>query len=81
MSGCVLNKNNTKIKNAEEDLQSQQKIKCESSGAEYKGFSNGCMDNCEYKRNPDEVICIMNAPWGCYCGEDKCWNGSGCEDL
>lgn len=81
LSGCVLEKNSLKTKDTEEDLRSPEQIKCESAGAEYKGFSNGCMDDCKYKRNPKEAICEMNAPSGCYCGDDQCWNGSGCEDL
>lgn len=85
VSGCTLisqkssqsgNQKNTNAVN-----QQQTKEYCESVGAEYKGFSNGCMDSCAYKRNPQGQFCTMNAPWGCYCGENKCWNGSGCEKL
>lgn len=61
--------------------QPQTEEYCLEHEAEYWGFANGCMDYCDYKRNPNAYVCSENAPWGCYCGKDKCWNGQGCEDL
>jgi hypothetical protein len=51
---------------------------CESKGATYKGFTNGCMDSCEYARNPGACTTVLTS--GCDCGPEKCWNGFECEN-
>ncbi|MFH1470550.1 MAG: hypothetical protein ABIF01_02275 [Candidatus Micrarchaeota archaeon] len=58
--------------------QTQTPEYCESKGAAYKGFTNGCMDSCILARNPD-VVCTQSLTSGCDCGKEKCWNGFECE--
>ena len=43
-------------------------------------FSNGCVDSCDYRRNPKDISCIQVLTSGCECGKDKCWNGETCEN-
>jgi len=51
---------------------------CESHGAAYKGFSNGCRDSCESQRN-SSAVCTAVLTTGCDCGSEKCWNNFECE--
>lgn len=53
---------------------------CAQAGGEWKEFSNGCVDSCDYIRNVDNTECTAALTYGCDCGEDQCWNGSSCED-
>lgn len=92
LSGCVIqNKDlindskkesiNKNIHNRD-DFSEERKKYCESLGAQY-GLIAGCGDDCSYQRNPKEYGCFTDSGHlGCYCeGDDRCWNGSGCEDL
>lgn len=54
---------------------------CKAAGATAKIFSNGCVDHCDYKRNPTGTACTYALTPGCYCGSGKCWNGKNCEPL
>ncbi len=68
--------------NNRSDFSEERKKYCESLGAQY-GLITGCGDSCSYQRNPKEHPCPQDGGHlGCYCeGKDKCWNGSGCENL
>jgi len=57
-----------------------QEVKCGKAGGIWKKFGNGCMDSCDYARNPTTIYCTEALADGCDCGEDKCWNGNECED-
>jgi hypothetical protein len=59
----------------------QNRHRCEEEGAEYKEFSNGCMDGCEYNRNPESILCTAMTQQGCDCGPGMCWDGDECEDI
>jgi len=56
---------------------------CENQGGEWKQFNNGCMDSCEYRRNPTNVMCTQALTFGCECGPDRCWNAGEkvCEEV
>ncbi len=58
---------------------SEQQNTCETAGGTWKTFNNGCVDSCDYARNPSEIICTQAITEGCDCGEDMCWNGESCE--
>ena len=53
---------------------------CLRVGGEWIEFNNGCVDSCDYRRNPVDISCIQVLTYGCECGKDKCWNGETCED-
>ena len=92
LSGCVTQSqnlisnskkesNNKNIQNRS-DFSEEIKKYCESLGAQY-GLIAGCGDDCSYQRNPKDHMCPQDGGHlNCYCdGDDRCWNGSGCEDL
>ena len=56
------------------------KVECLRVSGEWIEFNNGCVDSCDYRRNPEEISCIQVLTSGCECGKDKCWNGKTCED-
>ncbi len=67
-----------KIAEATKPLPPSQTLEvCESEGAVYKGFTNGCMDSCEFARDPN-VACAAVLTSGCDCGPGKCWDGFEC---
>lgn len=58
----------------------EQKL-CESQGGSLKQFSNGCVDSCDYQRNPEEIMCVQVLTYGCECGPDKCWEENQCINV
>lgn len=57
---------------------SQEKFGCIKSGGKWRGFSNTCVDSCEYIKNEIQV-CGQILTQGCDCGLEMCWNGISCE--
>ena len=53
---------------------------CADAGGEWVEFSDDCADSCESQREED-VTCTAVETMGCECGDERCWNGSECEDL
>ena len=92
LSGCVKQSqnliNDSKKESTNKNIQNrincseERKKYCESLGAQC-GLITGCGDQCAKQRNPKEFGCTTDGGHlGCYCeGDDRCWNGSGCEDL
>ena len=57
---------------------------CEAQGGDWVQFSNGCRDLCgpaNAQAAGKNVICTMDVPFGCECGDDRCWNGTACEPM
>jgi hypothetical protein len=48
---------------------------CIKTGGKWKTFPNGCVDRCGCEVSGQALT------KGCDCGESKCWNGTGCEDV
>ena len=57
---------------------SKEKLNCTNSGGKWTGFSNSCVDSCDYVRGYVQV-CGQILTQGCDCGPDMCWNGNSCE--
>ena len=57
---------------------SKEKLNCTNSGGKWTGFSNSCVDSCDYVRGYVQ-ICGQILTQGCDCGSDMCWNGNSCE--
>ena len=57
---------------------SKEKLNCTNSGGKWTGFSNNCVDSCDYVRGYVQV-CGQILTQGCDCGSDMCWNGNSCE--
>ncbi len=53
--------------------------KCAEAGGTWRQMSNACVDSCESQR--DDMMCAQVLTYGCDCGEGKCWNGNGCENI
>lgn len=54
---------------------------CQESGGTWMEFSNGCQDSCDYRRNPETILCSQAFTMGCNCGAGMCWNGAACEQI
>ncbi|MBD3354909.1 hypothetical protein GF361_02905 [Candidatus Woesearchaeota archaeon] len=52
---------------------------CEKAGGKWKQMPNACVDSCESQR--DGMMCAQVLTEGCDCGQEMCWNGTGCEML
>jgi len=38
--------------------------KCENDGGIWKLFNNGCVDDCDYIRNPEDIVCAQAMTYG-----------------
>lgn len=56
----------------------EEKTSCKDSGGKWVGFSNNCVDSCDYIRGNVQT-CGQILTQGCDCGPNKCWNGKSCE--
>lgn len=56
----------------------QERLNCIKSDGQWKGFSNSCVDSCDYERGISEM-CSPKGTLSCDCGLDMCWNGVKCE--
>lgn len=65
-------------KSIEKPLEDSEQ-ECSRVSGEWMEFSNGCVDSCDYRKNPGETFCTLALAYGCECGEDACWNGETCE--
>ena len=71
-----------KDRNDDPDSTDYLKEKCESVNGVWQEFPNGCVDSCDWQRNPAAVSCIQALTFGCECPNDnQCWNGNSCEDI
>ena len=70
----------SEIKDSKENILEDSEEECLRVNGKWIEFNNGCIDSCEYIRNPEEISCIQVLTYGCECGKDKCWNGETCED-
>lgn len=61
----------------EGQVRESKQQQCREEGGEWRQFPNGCVDSCNYARNPD-VICTQALTMGCDCGPEQCWNGAAC---
>lgn len=59
-------------------------MNCEANlGGEWREFSNGCVDSCDYQRNPGDILCTQAFTFGCDCGPGNCLdlNTGSCEPI
>lgn len=61
--------------------QRNQQQLCQEAGGTWREFPNACVDSCGSARNSEAIACAQVLTDGCDCGEDKCWNGRGCEPI
>jgi len=52
---------------------------CTLGGAYSIEFPDSCGNLCEAQRN--EITCEPIPQYACGCGDNKCWNGTACEDI
>ena len=69
-----------KINDSKPQVLSDEDI-CISVGGNWFYFSNTCVDSCAKARSKEPVLCGQAFTWGCGCGPDRCWNGTGCEPI
>ncbi len=83
-SACSCTNNSEPDENSQPTLSSDQNQDeqqlCAAAGGEWKELPNSCVDNCNYRRNPD-INCAMVLTSGCDCGMDQCWDGQDCQAI
>ena len=61
--------------------ESWRRAQCESRGGDWVQFTNGCQDFCSRHETRGPVLCTMDMPMGCDCGDGRCWAGARCRDI